>query len=64
MVTVTVRLGKWILKSNKTAGNNLDSNGNSPSFFSLHVLVLCYEADDPLEAPERPNNQSHSKGQK
>ena len=27
-VTVTVIWGKQILKSNKTAGNNFDSNGN------------------------------------
>ena len=28
MVTVTVILGKKILESNKTAGNNFDSNGS------------------------------------
>ena len=29
------------------------------------VPLLAYEADYPLEAPERPNNQSHSRvGQK
>ena len=31
-VTVTVIWGKWILKRNKTSGNNFDSNGIDASF--------------------------------
>ena len=31
------------------------------TFRSPAALPLSYEADYPLEAPERPKNQSHSK---
>ena len=52
-VTVTVILEKLILKNNKTAGNNVDSNGIYGTFSAL----TCF----PLEFSKPPGKQAIKK---